>query len=97
MQQKVSDGLNFYLEPLKFDASQVAISDVSNNQVLIAVFPPNTSDAWNANDAASISYVLKNQDIEFDDIGPLICSFTGNPYTTGEWSYDTFRISLKTY
>ena len=97
MQQKVLDGLNADLVPLKFDASQIAISSVSNNQALIAVFPTNTSDAWNANDAASISYVLKNQDIEFDDIGPLICSFTGNPYTTGEWSYDTFRISLKTY
>jgi hypothetical protein len=68
---------------IPLDDTQAVIDIVSTNQMRLSVFPPNTTSLWSTTQAAILSYVLQNHDVEFPEIGPYSCGIQGSPYPAG--------------
>ena len=71
-----------YIASLQLEDTQAVINIISTNQMDLSVFPPNSTSFWSPTEAAILSYVLQNHDVEFPQIGPLSCGSKGNPYTS---------------
>ena len=67
---------------LPLDLGQVFLDNtVSYNTMNVLIFPPIGVSEWDVHNATIISFVLQNQDIWFQSIGPMSVYFWGGPYS----------------
>ncbi|KAI5065878.1 hypothetical protein GOP47_0018502 [Adiantum capillus-veneris] len=59
---------------------QVVVNTFTATHATVSIFPPNNTATWSPSDAALISYAIKNQEITYPGIGPMVCAFIGTPY-----------------
>ncbi|MCO5552751.1 hypothetical protein L7F22_006268 [Adiantum nelumboides] len=81
MEEQFASGLSqSAFMDLRILESQLVVNTITATRATISVFPPNDTDTWSSSDAALISYAIKNQEITYPGIGPMVFAFIGIPY-----------------